>query len=224
MSLVVLHARKIRSITTDPELVGSRRKQMIETAVKLFVDKGFDNTTMSEIAQQCGMSKGSLYNYVGSKEDLIFLIQDYTREDYERKLRDIQRKAAGLGWTETLRQYIKAYLETVDRMQDAYNFIIHVVARLDKKRRRELLEGIAIGYEDFEDVLAKGVAAGEFKIDNLKLTAHNIVRLCTAWAHNRWYLRKFISLGEYIEKQTEFILSGLGVVSDSVPVGRKEHW
>ena len=213
----------IRSIAKKQKLINSRRKRMVETAIKLCVEKGFDNTTMSEIAEQSRMSKGSLYNYVGSKEDLVFLIQEYVRKDYETKFQDIERNTTGLGWAETLRQYIRTYLETVDRMQDAYNFLNHVVARLDRERRRYLLQGVTLVYEDFEKVLIKGRAAGEFKIDNPKLMAHNIVRLIMAWAHNRWHLRRLFTLEEYLNEQTSLILRALGVDSGLVTTRRIER-
>lgn len=215
MTRVAIKPRQIRSITKDPKLVDSRRKRLVETAIKLFISRGFDNVTVGDIATQARMSKGTMYNYIGSKEDLVFLIQRYTTDDYKKEFEAILKKTEGVAWTEVLREYIRAYLLTVDRMQDAYNFLNHVVASLSRDKREIVLAGLAERYDDFEAVLVKGNQAGEFHVQDPKLMGHNIVRLITAWANNRWHLRKFTSLDEYLEKQTDFIFGGLGITSEA---------
>jgi len=49
----------------------TRRQAIIETASRLFLENGFERTSMSEIANQLGGSKGTLYNYFHCKEDLF---------------------------------------------------------------------------------------------------------------------------------------------------------
>jgi AcrR family transcriptional regulator len=49
----------------------SRKKAIMDTALELFATEGFDATPISKIAEQAGISKGLLYNYFESKEDLI---------------------------------------------------------------------------------------------------------------------------------------------------------
>ena len=51
-----------------------RRNDMIDAAEKLFFSKGFSNTTMDEIAKEAEYSKGTLYLYFKSKEDLYLAI------------------------------------------------------------------------------------------------------------------------------------------------------
>jgi AcrR family transcriptional regulator len=210
-----LYDGQIRCTTKKESLVTQRRAQIISAAIDVFVKKGYEGTTMSQIAELCGISKGNLYNYVGSKEDLVYLIQDSVVENYERKLGVIEERTANLNVAETLRQYIRAYIETVDEMQDAYNFLNHVVVRLGKGGRHRLFRGSIAVQEDFELVLVRGMKAGKFSIQNPKLMAHNVVHLGTAWAHNRWNLRKYIGLEDYIKQQTEYILRAIGASRDS---------
>ena len=49
----------------------SRKKLILETALELFATEGFHTTPISRIASVAGISKGLLYNYFDSKEDLI---------------------------------------------------------------------------------------------------------------------------------------------------------
>ena len=49
----------------------SKKKLIMDTALELFATEGFHTTTISRIASKAGISKGLLYNYFDSKEDLI---------------------------------------------------------------------------------------------------------------------------------------------------------
>jgi AcrR family transcriptional regulator len=53
------------------EIRGTRRKAIMNAALELFANEGFDVTSISNIAVKAGISKGLLYNYFESKEDLI---------------------------------------------------------------------------------------------------------------------------------------------------------
>ncbi|MCP9770875.1 TetR/AcrR family transcriptional regulator [Lacihabitans sp. LS3-19] len=47
------------------------RKKIIDTALMLFGSNGFANTSISQIAKEAGISKGLMYNYFESKDDLL---------------------------------------------------------------------------------------------------------------------------------------------------------
>ena len=51
-----------------------KRRQIMETALRLFAREGFHNTSISMIAREAGISKGLMYNYFESKEALISVI------------------------------------------------------------------------------------------------------------------------------------------------------
>jgi AcrR family transcriptional regulator len=52
----------------------SRRKAILDSAMKLFDGQGYSATTMEEVAVGAGISKGSIYNYFHSKQDLFTLL------------------------------------------------------------------------------------------------------------------------------------------------------
>ena len=79
----------------NPELVDRRRRQIAESAVKLFIKNGFHKTTTRQIAQATGFSIGSLYVYVASKEDVLYLVCDSIHAEVERLVADTMAKAGG---------------------------------------------------------------------------------------------------------------------------------
>lgn len=56
------------------EIRESRKQQIMDVALKLFADKGYDSTPISKIAKEAEISKGLLYNYFKSKEELLIQI------------------------------------------------------------------------------------------------------------------------------------------------------
>ena len=59
-----------------PNVTDERTSQIINAAEDVFTKKGFDEARMDDIAEQTGLSKGTLYNYFKSKDDLIIAILD----------------------------------------------------------------------------------------------------------------------------------------------------
>jgi AcrR family transcriptional regulator len=59
----------------------ARQQDILKAARELFARKGYHNTTLEEIAQHAEFGKGTIYNYFGSKEELLYGIMDHlTRE------------------------------------------------------------------------------------------------------------------------------------------------
>ena len=204
---------QIRSVSKNSELVQTRREKLIDCAIKLFGSRGFDKVTLDEIADAANMSKGAVYNYIGKKEDLVILILDYVNNDFDANVKNKFKQQKVMNWTDMLRKSIKAYLEMVDRKRDAINFLSDIVSRLEPKERKHVLSARSETYAHFELILNHGKASGEFNLDNTKLMVHNIVRMLSSWANNHWYLEKVITFDEYLKKETEFILKGLGVIT-----------
>lgn len=53
-----------------------KKQQIIDVALKLFADSSYHATSISKIAKEAGISKGLMYNYFDSKEDLLKAIVD----------------------------------------------------------------------------------------------------------------------------------------------------
>src|SRR5699024_4011844 len=66
----------VLSSVKDSKLIKKRRNQMIQGAITLFKEKGFHRTTTREIAKESGFSIGTLYEYIRTKEDVLYLVSD----------------------------------------------------------------------------------------------------------------------------------------------------
>jgi len=71
-----------------------RRRQILEAAAIIFSQKGYEATSIQEIAEAAGLLKGNLYYYIESKEDMLFSIINEAHEGALRSL-EIVRKSRG---------------------------------------------------------------------------------------------------------------------------------
>jgi AcrR family transcriptional regulator len=63
------------------------RTNILETELRLFRERGFDETTMRDIASACGLSLGAAYHYFPSKEALVLAYYDRVQEKHEEEAR-----------------------------------------------------------------------------------------------------------------------------------------
>ena len=66
-------------MATKPQEIG-RVEEVVEVALKLFLERGYDNTPMSLLAKRLGLTKAGIYHHFASKEDLLFLVHQTAME------------------------------------------------------------------------------------------------------------------------------------------------
>ncbi|BCJ46805.1 TetR family transcriptional regulator [Actinoplanes ianthinogenes] len=87
------------------------RRVLWETAIELFVERGFDNVAMAEIAAAANVSKTTVFNYFGSKEDLVL---GPAEEHLDEPARVVRERAPGESPIAALRRHFLAALAERD--------------------------------------------------------------------------------------------------------------
>src|SRR5262245_10752094 len=90
-------AGRSNSVTADRQRGGALPERLLAVATRLFAEKGFEATSVQEIVQSAGVTKGAMYHYFAAKDDLLF-------EIYHRllamQMRRLEQFADGNGTTE----------------------------------------------------------------------------------------------------------------------------
>lgn len=191
----------------NPDLVQKRRRQIIDSTVGLFIDHGYHNTTTRMIAKASGFSMGSLYEYVSSKEDLLYLVCKTIHEEVidavEKALKDSSKGK------ELLSEMIRRYFLVCDKMGDHILLMYQVTQFLPEKHKERVLANeldiTRVFIRALKSLSSKdGFPDMDTKMKNL--VAHNISVLGQMWAFRRWQIQKEFKIDDYIEHQTRFIL------------------
>lgn len=186
-----------------------KRQLIIKSAAKLFIEKGFVNTSTRDIAAASGMTVGTLYHYVESKDAILSLFVDAQVSYLDSYIAKISMSRLNNNPVKSLKDGIKSYLNAVHEIQDIVLFWYQETRYL-RPEQREYLLGIEKKIaEMFIKVISAGCNSGEFKVRDIGLAAHSIIVLGDMWAFRRWYLQDHCSLNQYIREQTRFILRAL---------------
>lgn len=96
-----------------------KRQFIRDVATKLFVEKGFENTKTRDIIKAAGISKGALYYYFDSKEELLFQILNETGERGLKSIEQINKSEGSLKkkLTAILNLYTEHYAVYRDEMK-----------------------------------------------------------------------------------------------------------
>jgi AcrR family transcriptional regulator len=99
-----------------------RREQLIEVGRKLFADKGFEGTTVEEVAAKANVSKPVVYEHFGGKEGLYAVVVD---REIAALLDGITGTlSADLGSRETLERAAMALLDYIETSTDGFRILV----------------------------------------------------------------------------------------------------
>jgi len=203
-----LTVKRIETKIKNPDRINLRRKQIINGAIDVFTAKGFHNATVREIAQAAGITEGTLYNYIRSKEDIIYIVYDYIskilRKDIEAALAEIQDPK------ERLKVALLQNLKAVDQHQDIIMFMYKESGALDKESLYTVLAKETEYIEMFEELLKDYFADRNVDETKIKISADLLSYLPVIITYRRWSLkRRFDSIESVIDGIVDFILHGI---------------
>ena len=72
-----------RSLAASPQ---DRQRAILETAARLICEKGYEGTSVQDIAAACQLTKAGLYHHIRSKEHLLLEIQNYGMDVFEEQV------------------------------------------------------------------------------------------------------------------------------------------
>lgn len=191
----------------NQDLVKERRRQIVDGAVKLFIKKGYHKTTTRELARETGMSIGSLYEYVSTKEDVLYLVCIAIHSEVEHGVKQaLARPTVGKA---ALAEVIREFFLVCDRMSDHVLLMYQVTHFLPPKWQEKVLEAELRITTLFIDTMCELRDQGKLPAlddDTINLMGHNISVIGHTWAFRRWYFAKNFTIEQYIEQQTDFIM------------------
>lgn len=205
-------AKDIPTQIKNKALVMRRRRQIVDAAVGLFLENGFHKTTTRQIAQAAGISIGLLYEYIATKEDVLYLVCDAIYTEMHAAVTEAVGRTRFVH--HPLAAVIREYFLVCHRWSDHIVLIYQELHSLPSNSRKIVLENEMRITGLFSKVFADMIHAGQlFPMDDpaLDLAAQNISVLGQMWAFRRWMLSRWYTIDEYIEIQTDFIMRRLNL-------------
>jgi len=208
--------KEVATQIKNQDLVKERRRQIADAAVKLFIKHGYHKTTTRLLAKATGLSIGTMYDYISTKEDVLYLVCVAIHAEVEEGVKEAL--ARPLKGKDALAEVIREYFLVCDRMSDHVLLMYQVTHFLSPKWQQKVLEaeiGITDLFISAMHQIKKTGTLPELEDDTISLIGHNISVIGHTWAFRRWYFAKHFTIEKYIEQQTDFIMSFLAKKTSS---------
>jgi AcrR family transcriptional regulator len=180
--------------------MSDKREHILNVAEELFAEKGFDGTSVRDIAQRAGVNLAMISYYFGSKEKLLESLIE-TRSNYAYGILDELNK------DQTLSQWDK-----VDRLIDFYvdrilnNMAFHTIMWQESTARSEEIKNrtIAIKLRNMEQItkiITDGQQRKLFRKVDIPMTVGTIMGTISYYTQNKTYSCVTLALGEDINDE-----------------------
>ncbi|MQA08170.1 MAG: TetR family transcriptional regulator [Pseudonocardiaceae bacterium] len=184
---------------------GTVPKRLLSVATRLFAKKGFDRTSVQEIVETAGVTKGAMYHYFDSKEDLL-------SEIYGRVLREQMERlekfaAAEAPVSERLHSAASDVVVTTIANLDDSKIFFRSMHQLTPEKQRAVRNERRRYHERFRALVDEGQASGEFRTD---VPADLIVDFFFGSVHHlgMWYRRNGPLSAEQVAEHYANLLLG----------------
>jgi len=139
----------------------AKNKQIIDVAIDMFSRKGFQQTTVQEIAEAAGVGKGTIYRFFESKEDLVSSLVEFAIDDVARAIREAIRDLTDP--VEKLRTIITTEVDYYDQHRNLAKFLVREVLGYRSTFEEHVKRIWSKRGTIVEEVVREGVASQAFK-------------------------------------------------------------
>jgi AcrR family transcriptional regulator len=199
----------------DADLVERRRAQIVEAATRLVARQGFAKTVVRDIAEEANISVGLVYEYVRSKEDILFLIYEHWSRVWGEGLEKALSRAEDP--LDQLMSGVSVLVSVADKHSDVTHLFYRETGHLSdygteqaKQTEREMVDRMTA-------VLESAVAAELLRPEtDCQAVATSLILLCHGWVLKGYLLRKGRTPAAYAASLVETAVNGW-----ATPAGRK---
>jgi len=155
------------------------REKILNTATQLFIQKGSEKTSMQDIAQTAGISKGAIYHHFKSKDEIVLAVIRSRQELMEEEMKQWLKATENLTGREQLQTILKSNLESqTARATDG------IVGEYEKDAGFILTmmrDNLRIGAPVVSDIIKKGMADGSLRTQYPDQAAEVFLLLVNFW-------------------------------------------
>jgi AcrR family transcriptional regulator len=192
-----------------PNVSDERKSQILNAAEQVFTKKGLDLARMDDIAEETGLSKGTLYLYFKSKDELIIAILDRIFQGVFKQLE--ARKKDQLSATEAINQFteeaIHDYKRMLRLMPVAYEFL--ALAFRNKVVQKALTQYFRYYMDVLVPIVQCGIDTGEFRPVDPRETAIAAGAIYEGTVLLWVYDSSLVDLEHHIRSSMSLLLEGI---------------
>jgi len=191
--------RPSSSAAEQPRPAGAsarRRDQIVKAAVRLFSERGFFQTTIDDIAQEAGVSKGLIYLNFEDKHDVLFYSLRFVLEIFERDMSPLLQSDGNP--LAILRTALRTYCRLIDAHKQETVLAYRSTKDLAPEQRLHIKVLESRAARVFRNCLEACIHRGIFKPVNIDVMLYQYIMFGHTWALKNWSFRDKYSIDDYI--------------------------
>jgi AcrR family transcriptional regulator len=201
-------SRRVRTSIKNPKRVEAQRAKIVKAAIRIVIEKGFHETSVREIGQAAGLTQGTLYNYIRTKGDILYLICDEVVTAYLGAVeKGIDRAPEGVSRTEVA---VRALIEEMYQQQDLILLIYRESHRLDRRALKAILSRMEQSFVVLEKLLVDAAKDAPFALKHMRVAVNILSYLPTLPVLRRWDLERHVPHREVVDDLVNFMMRGFG--------------
>jgi AcrR family transcriptional regulator len=152
----------------------TRIKEITNAAMEVFLEKGYQNATMEEIAKKTGMSKGGLYHHFKSKDIILLFVNQKISQYIEGILyKSLEMHSVKEGILFYIENYLKYWLEHPKETSFLFLSITKILEDNQLLKYYQQFTGDYMNF--FEEAFQRGIQAGELVQHDTKTSSLTLV-------------------------------------------------
>ena len=184
--------------------MSTRRKELTRIAARLFAERGYQGTSLADLAGELGVQKPSLYHHISSKEDLLWAVAWEGAEAFHAALDAVPAEAPA---AERIRLALRAHLDVVAGQLDVATVFVREWRYLEGERRELFLAERRRYEERVRDLFRDGVEGSELRTDLDVPTAALLFLSAANWAYT--WLRPDVDTAALADRLFAVLLDGM---------------
>lgn len=182
-----------------------KKQYILEKARNVFMEKGFKNVTMKDIVEACEISRGGLYLYFGSTEEILIEVLKADADEADDVFSD--RITEDDTAADILTLFLKEQKKELLRKKNSLTVAIYEYFFIHKTEKSNMLrKQFDAGVKVIEKLIEAGIASGEFYCENPKGAASNIMLVLEGLKINSQTMG---ITEEMVDEQLLYIMEGL---------------
>ena len=184
-----------------------RRQEIADIAARVFAERGYHGTSVSDLVSATGLQRGGLYHYINGKEELLSLVHQRFIEPLLEESRAVL--AAGEPPDKTLRMLMHVLLKIVEQYRNQVTVFLREWRNI---KDHKAWEAIALARKEYEDivlgVLKRGSDEGMFSVPDQKMAGMALLGMIN-YTYQWFDPGGRVSADELADQMTSIFLHGV---------------
>lgn len=192
---------------SDPQLRALRRRQILDAAARVFAQRGYSLTDLEIVAEQVGVSKGTIYRYFRSKRALFLAAVDEGMNQLREAIDVVRHSTADP--LETIERVVRVYLQFFRDHPHVVELLVQERAQFKDRKKPTYFEHRERNLGPWRDLVRDLIAAGRLRDVPVERVLNVIGDLLYGTMFTNYFARREATVDEQCRDLLDILRNGI---------------